>query len=542
MGSSPRSGLAATLGAAIILSLSGCCTSFHDYVHNGFKVGPNYCPPPGPVADHWIDANDPRVRQEAANMACWWSVFNDPVLDDLECEAYRQNLTVKQWGFKVLEARANLCMAGGTFFPQTQNMTGSYTRYASAANAAIPGAVPVHFDQWNYGFNLAWEIDFWGYFRRYIASTRDLLEFSIEDYDATLVTVLGDIALNYVNARQYQEQIELQKANAALQRGILEITQARFAAGRVGELDVDQAQATLSQTEAQIPAFEIQLRTAENQLCILLGIPPTDLRARLGLKPIPTAPPEVVVGIPCDLLRRRPDVRRAERNAAAQAEQIGMAMAEFYPHLSINGSLGYRAGSFSDLFKSSAFNSSVGPSFQWNILNYGRLAGNVKLQEATLRDDILAYQQQVLQAASEAENGIVTFLQSQEQTRLMKESVVAAQKAMNIALARYKVGTVDFNTVALIEQNLVTEQNLEALARAQIAQGVVSVYRALGGGWQIRLAGPEMPGLIEPPHAWPAPESIEKPPVLLPGQDGFLPPENPPKTPVPEKVPAPEKR
>ena len=239
----------------------------------------------------------------------------------------------------------------------------------------------------------------------------------MENYDAVLVTLLADTAQYYVTMRETQERIELAKQNAKLQRDVLKIIQARFDAGTVSELDVDQQQSTLSQTEAAIPAFEITLRQAQDQLCTLLGIPPTDLQARLGQRPIPTAPSDVAVGIPAQLLERRPDIRSAERTAAAQAQQIGIAQADLYPHISITGTLGYSAQNASQLFTPAAFNGSVGPTFQWNILNYGRLANNVRLQDAKFQQTLLDYRTAVLTANQEAEDGLVAFLQSQEQTK-----------------------------------------------------------------------------------------------------------------------------
>ena len=195
----------------------------------------------------------------------------------------------------------------------------------------------------------------------------------------------------------------------------------------------------------------------------------------------------MAIGIPADLLRQRPDVRQAERLAAAQAEQIGIAQSDLYPAFYINGSLGYSAQNFPDLFKSTAFNGSVGPSFQWNLLNYGRIVNNVRYQDAKFQELAVTYQQTVLQAAQQVENGLVTFLKSQRQSQLLDESVAAAEKAVKVVVLQYEKGAVDFNRYALIEQNAVTQEDSAAQARGQIAQGLVALYRALGGGWQIRL-------------------------------------------------------
>ena len=319
---------------------------------------------------------DQRVRKDSDDLSQWWTVFNDPTLDALICDAYRQNLSLRQAGFQVLLARAQLGSAIGGIFPQTQVMTGDYLREGlsvATVNRTAAGTAKRFFGQWDYGFNLAWELDFWGRFRRTIESADDNLDASVENYDDVLVTLLGDVASNYVTIRTLEERIKLAKANVDLQRRTLEIAEARFRGGTGTELDVDQAQSNLSQTESEIPQLEVQLRMASNQLCILLGIPPEDLQKRLAAAGIPAAPPDVAVGIPADLLRRRPDVRRAERLAAAQCALIGVAESDFYPHISIDGSFGYSAEHLNNLFTSRAFNGTFGPAFNWKILNYGRL-------------------------------------------------------------------------------------------------------------------------------------------------------------------------
>lgn len=487
--------------AILSISLSGC-TSPTDYVRQGFKVGPNYCRPPAPVAQHWIDQAD--IRTADPETVCrWWFVFQDPKLDELIACAYRQNLSLKEAGFRILQARAALTIETGNLFPQQQDMTGSYRRSASAVDPASPVVGPRFGDRWNFGFDLGWELDFWGRFRRAIAAADAQLDASVADYDGVLVTLLGDIAANYVQVRTDHERIALLRGNVQLQQGVLNFIETRLKAGfRQTKLDLDQAISDLRQTEAVIPQLEIETRQAENRLCTLLGIPTIDLAAILGQGPIPTCPPEVAVGMPADLLRRRPDVRRAERLAAAQAEEIGIATADFYPAFTLNGTLGYSARNFPDLFKYSAFNGSVGPSFQWNLLNYGRILGNVRLQDARFQELVATYQNTVLRANEEVENGLITFLRAQQRTRLLNESVLAARSAVDIVIAQYEQGAVDFNRYAVIQRNLVTQQDAAAQAHGQIAQGLISVYRALGGGWEIRFTG----GAPEPAPTAPLPE------------------------------------
>ncbi len=533
--------LNAFLVAVVILSATGC-TSLHDYVHNGFKVGPNYCQPAAPVAEHWIDQADFPQTQNPEILACWWKVFNDPKLNDLVWCAYRQNLTLKEAGFRILQARAQRGIAVGNLFPQTQDMTGSYQRLGVPVDPSVPITSPRFYDQWSYGFNLSWELDFWGRFRRAVLAADANLQASCYGYDAVLVTLLGDVAQNYVRVRTDQERIKLLQANAEVQRGVLKFIETRFRAGfRQTELDYDQAVSNLRQTEAAILPLAIDARQGEDLLSILMGMPPVDLEPMLGLAPIPSAPPEAAVGIPADLLRRRPDVRQAERLAAAQGEQIGIALTDLYPAFSINGDLGWEANRFPDLFKTTAFNGSVGPAFQWNLLNYGRILNNVRLQDAKFQELVVTYQQSVLEADREVEDGLVTFLRSQRQTKLLEESVVAAERAVKIVVLQYEKGAVDFNRYAVIEQNLVTQQDLLAQARGQIAQGLVATYRAMGGGWEIRLgaeAGAQGPEAANPPAAPNRP--AEKLPIPQPpdGNAAEVRPALPAAPAVPQPAPA----
>jgi NodT family efflux transporter outer membrane factor (OMF) lipoprotein len=485
--------------------LLGClcstgCTSPSDYIHNGFKVGPNYKRPPAPVADHWIDANDVRVRSDADDDCHWWTVFNDPDLNDLVQMAYGQNLSVREAGFRVLQARDTLGIAAGELLPQHQDMIGSYTRRGVSENVANRVATPQRwFSTWDYGFGLAWELDFWGRFRRGIEAAQDNLDASVEDYDDVLVTLIGDVASNYVQYRTLEQQLAYARANVKLQTEILNIARGRFKGGQASKLDVNQAQSNLSSTETLVPQLEISIREVTDRLCVLLGIPPEDLSCHLGQGAIPTAPASVAVGIPGDLLRRRPDVRRAERLAAAQCAQIGIAEADFYPQISLNATWGWSAEELKNLFAHGSFRGSIGPAFRWEILNYCRILNNVRLQDAHFQELVSKYQETALKANAEVEDGLILFLKAQEETKSAQTSVEAEVDAVKEAIAQYKGGLTDFNRVALIEEQLVSRQNQLAQAQGDIALGLIQVYRALGGGWQIRCDCPGDPGACAAP-------------------------------------------
>jgi NodT family efflux transporter outer membrane factor (OMF) lipoprotein len=491
--------------AAAALSAGGC-TSVGEYVRNGFKVGPNYSPPGASVAEHWIDEADRRVRTDSDPPARWWTVFNDDVLNGLIERAASQNLTLREAGFRILAARAQLGIARGNFFPQQQDAKGVYARIARPGTIIStkgfptlppPFAWPPYLDfanfyleQWNFDFNLFWELDFWGRFRRATAAADATLDASVAGYDGVLVTLLADVASNYVQVRTLQKRIELLRANVKLQQVIVNAARERFNKGATDEVDASQTGSILAQTEAQIPQSQIALRQACTRLCILMGVPPSDLERQLGEGPIPVAPPEVVVGIPADLLRRRPDVRRAERLLAAQAERIGIAEADFYPAIGLHGTLGWQANSFPEFFSSSAFNSSVGPALQWDLLNYGRILNNVRLQNAEFEALAASYQNTVLRANGEAEDAIVTFLRAQEVAKALDRSVANAQKAESIVGKYYQEGDKrgDVSRLALIQQNLVQQQDLQTQAYGEIAQGLIQVYRALGGGWEFPVS------------------------------------------------------
>jgi NodT family efflux transporter outer membrane factor (OMF) lipoprotein len=307
------------------------------------------------------------------------------------------------------------------------------------------------------------------------------------------VTLVGDVATTYVQIRTFQQQIAYARQTLALQRESLAIATAKFKGGQTSMVDVNQGQSDVSTTEGLIEQLQITLRQATNRLCFLLGLPPEDVLAKLGDTAIPTAPPEVILGVPADLLRRRPDVRRAERQAAAQNAQIGVAISELYPQISITGTMGWSAQEFKGLFAGDAFRGTVGPTFTWNILNYGRLLSNIRAQDAVFQELVTTYQNTVLKAGEEVEDGLVTFLRAQNRTKDERVAVESEAAALKEAIAQYKGGLVDFNRVVLIQERLVERQQTLAESEGEIDLGLIQVYRALGGGWQIRC-NPEPSG------------------------------------------------
>ena len=386
----------------------------------GCMLGPNFRQPAAPVADKWLEADNPAVDSNRQEFRDWWTVFNDPVLTRLIQLAYQRNLTLQTAGVRVLEARAQLGIAIGEFYPQQQQVGASITYNR------IPISLPYNFitnTYWadQFGAQTAWELDFWGKLRRAIESADGAFLASVANYDDVLVTLVGDVASVYVQIRTTERQIAIAQDNITRQRTALKIASAKFQYGTATKRDVYQAENVLGATEATIPQLNIQLAQAKNALSVLLGMPPgprDDLLA--GSSEIPTAPEQVVAGIPADLLRRRPDVRRAELQAATQSAQIGFAKADLYPTFSLLGNVGTLAtdispSSLSNVFTRGSLHYSVGPAVQWNVLNYGQITNNVRVQDAKFQQLLIDYQNTVLKAQQEVENGIAKFVHSREQ-------------------------------------------------------------------------------------------------------------------------------
>jgi NodT family efflux transporter outer membrane factor (OMF) lipoprotein len=479
------------------------------------KVGPDFKPPSADVEHRWMEINYPQISAAAPDYKDWWRIFDDSTLSALIDTAYRQNLKLQAAGLRVLESRAQLGIAIGQWYPQTQQAFGSISRNeigpgvgsgafgagsrggtsagSGSAASTSRGQRTLTYYQSELGMQASWELDFWGKFRRAIESARMNLFSSVAAYDSTLVTLTADVASNYVTVCTLKQRLKIAEENAELQKQSLEIAQARQSAGATGERDVQEAVSQLRATQATIPQLQADLGQTRNALAILLGKTPAALGDRLaGSCLIPSAPPQVAVGIPLDLLRRRPDIREAQYQAAAQSARIGFAKAEIYPAFSLKGTFQVLATTIGDSNLGDMFSwdnrlASVGPSFQWNIFNYGRIKNNVRLQDARFQEFLVNYRNLVLQAQQEVENGLVGFLNAQDRTALLRESVAAANRSVGLAVFQYREGAVDYTTLLTAQQNLLVRQDQLASTQGQIAQYLVSVYRALGGGWEIRL-------------------------------------------------------
>lgn len=487
-----RQGSVFTLMLVAVVKLS-CLASALFLASACTTLGPDFTRPATPEPAAWIEQGPGVLGSEALASLEWWQVFNDPVLNSLIEMAYQQNLSLQIAGLRILEARAQLGIAIGSQYPQQQQVGGSATKNRLTENSPnYNPAVDKNYMDYQVGFDAAWEIDFWGRFRRGIEAADANLSASVADYQNALVSLTAEVARTYVIIRTLEERLVIAQENIKLQGDSLRIANVRFTNGATTELDVQQAVANLSETKAQVPALQQALRQAKNGLSILLGKPPFELTAILGgAGAIPVAPAHVAVGVPAELLRRRPDVQLAEMQAAGQSALIGVARTELYPRFSLLGSIGYASSdtnnsSSGDLFDADSLTYYVGPTFQWNILNYGRLKNNVRVEDARYQQAIVNYQNTVLNAYKEVEDAMVAFVQSQQESRFRGEAAAASRKSTEIANIQYRQGAVDFQRVIDSERTLVQQQDNWTNTRGQIALNVIAMYKALGGGWESR--------------------------------------------------------
>lgn len=471
-----------SLVAASIL-FSGCTT-----------LGPDFKAPEVSQPEEWLETDVKQIKPEISDYSNWWKAFDDPVLNSLIDLAYQQNLSLRIAGIRILEARAVLGIAVGSQYPQAQQLRGSYSRIENSENTFpnAPGDITTGFNQWDLGFDATWELDFWGRFRRNVESADANLLTTIANYDAALITLTAEVANAYNLIRTFEERRALAGNNVKIQERSLRITDVRFRNGATTELDVRQAETLLHTTQALIPQLETGLRESKNALSILLGMPPSDLQDILGgnVGVIPAPPVEVAVGVPSELLRRRPDVRSAEFAAAAQSALIGVAQADLYPSIGIAGSVGVSSEDLGNLFTGGSLTGLIKPGFSWNIFNYGRLKNNVRVQDARLQQLLVNYQNTVLNAYREVENALSGFLRGKERIAYLAQAVSAAQRSVDLALIQYRDGTTDYTRVLNTQDALVGQQDQLTATRGEVVRSLIAMYKALGGGWQLREGRP----------------------------------------------------
>ncbi len=457
--------------AALVLG-SGCVS-----------VGPDYEPPRPTVPAAWRQAPGSGLEPREAELAQWWRRLEDPLLDGLVERALSRGLDLRAALARVREARALRGVARGELYPVLDG-TLSFERRGESDNTPIGAFVP-DTDLYSAGFDAAWEIDLWGRVRRSVEAANADLEASVEDARDVAVTVAAETALSYVELRALQRRVGIARTHVSLQEQTLELVRARFEAGLVSERDVAQAATNVETTRSRVPVLEVGLRAAENRLAVLIGLAPGALAAELAEpRPVPLPPVEVAVGVPADLLRRRADVRRAERVLAAEVARIGVAEGDLYPRLTLAGSLGLTSDGSSDLFEDESGFYSIGPSLRWNLFDAGRLRQLVRAQDARAEQAYVVWERTVLVALEEAENAMTAFVREQTRRRSLGEAALQARRAVELAQTEYREGLSDFQAVLDSERALADLEDELAVNDASITTSLVALCKALGGGFE----------------------------------------------------------
>jgi NodT family efflux transporter outer membrane factor (OMF) lipoprotein len=460
-------------------------------------VGPDFVKPDAPAITEWPEEYRAEFEFSPQDLAQWWEVLDDPVLNNLITLAHERNNNLKIAGLRVLESQAILGIAIGNQYPQSQLAFGDATALGlSESNANTAGGGDLDYIQHNLGLGVSWEIDFWGRFRRGIEAADAGLFASIANYDDALVLLTAQVADAYTILRTTEEQLRIARENVVIQERSYEITDVIFRSGNGNELDMQRAKTLLLSTRSSIPALETSERQAQNALSTLLGMLPGDLYALLGQEgSIPAIPDRILVGVPADMLRQRPDVRRAELFAMSQNALVGVATADLYPSFSLTGSLGLAAAGntsttrtgdsgLGELFSADSLTYAIGPSFVWPFFNYGRIENNIRVEDARLQQALIQYRETIIQAAREVDDAMIGFVGSQRQDVLLAQTVQSALRSSELSLIRFREGFADYQRVIDAQQSQIAQQNRYVTNRGTAIRSLIAVYRALGGGWQ----------------------------------------------------------
>lgn len=469
-------------------------------------LGPDFQRPEADVASTWLDTSDDALREAPPRYEQWWETFNDPSLSALISQAQQSSLSLRVAGLRVYEARALLGRVRGSLYPQIQTLNGGYSRVELSENTELIDILPdpvaeltdSSYDNYYFGLNAAWELDFWGRFRRGIEAADANLERALADYGDALITLQGEIASTYILLRTLEEQLAIAEENVAIQTRSLQIAEVRFRNGLTTELDPQQARALLRDTESLIPELKTGIRQTKNVLSMLVGRAPSELDDLLvsDSASIPTPPEFLDVGVPSELLRRRPDVRRAEMLAASQSALIGVGKADLYPALRLIGSVGYAADSTGDLFESDSVAGIGAFGFTWNFLNYGRVQNRVRAQDARFQQAVAGYQLSVINAAREVEDALTNFTGARDEEILRRDAMAAAERAVELALVQYRDGITNYTTVLDTQRFQLLAQSRYTQTRGDVASAIVAAYKALGGGWDPAFTGDFVPDSV----------------------------------------------
>ena len=461
----------------------------------GCTVGPNYQRPDTVVPAAWQEGRQKGVDTQGAELAHWWKEFNDPLLDSLVARAVKSNLDLRIAEARVREERASLAATASGLWP-TLDVSGSYSRNRVSQNGffsgnPIPGSSSfagggkLENNFFRTGFDSSWEIDVFGGTRRRIEAAEATLAATIEDQRSVLVTLLGDVAKNYIDLRGFQRRLAVAQQNLQAQQDTLDLTRVRFDAGLASDFEVAQAEGQVNTTAAQIPTLQSAVKQAAYRIDVLLGSAPGSAWDDLAKDaPIPALPPKAQVGLPADLLRRRPDIRQAERQLAAATAQVGAATADLYPKFSLTGNIGLQSISASDWFSAQSRFWTIGPTITWPVFDAGKIRANIEIRNAQQEQALHLYEKSVLTAFEDVENALVNYGNEQTRYRSLLEATAANRRALQLANDLYIQGLVPFLNVLDAQRTLYGSESDLAQSEASMASNLVALYKALGGGWE----------------------------------------------------------
>jgi multidrug efflux system outer membrane protein len=458
----------------LIIIITGCVT-----------VGPDYARPDIPVYKDWhaqLNGDLNTKEMEAQTLAAWWTTLSDPKLSELIEHAATGNIDLKKAQAKVREARASRKVAIAGLYP-TVDATGAARRTRSSEETG--GGMTSNL--FSVGFDSAWELDIFGGVRRSVEAAQANLQASQEDLRDVLVSLFAEVALNYVDVRTYQARLAVAEANLKSQEETHQLTVWRNQAGLSDELAVQQARYNLENTRSTIPTLRTGLDKAMNRIAVLLGEQPGKVHGELqNQEPIPVTLLNVAVGVPADVLRRRPDIRKAERDLAAQTAKVGVAVADLYPKFTFSGSIGLEALSSGKLFSSGSRTNSFGPGISLPIFAGGAIRQNIEVQSALQEQYLVAYETTVLNALEEVENALVAYAEEQNRRQALIDATTAAKQAAELAKSMYESGLKDFGDVLDAERSLLSFEDELAQSEGAVTLNLIRLYKALGGGWTSR--------------------------------------------------------
>ncbi len=460
----------------------------------GCTVGPDYQRPESAMPEDWGESTGAGVMSSPQQIVQWWTLFQDKTLNSMIEQAVSSNKDLKIAGARIREARAHLRMTGAEIFPWLET-SGSYTRLRQSENASANGSetganFPGDQNLFQIGFDAGWEIDIFGGVRRTVEAAEAEIDAAKEGRRDVLITLLAEVATNYMELRAGQRRIAISLENIKLQKETLELTRGRFEAGLAGSLEVAQAEALLKATESRLPAIENSVIRAIHRIGVLIGQQPDALSNELLIEgPIPPVPPQVPIGLPSDLLRRRPDVRRAERLLAAQTARIGVATADLFPKFSLTGIAGLKSLESSDLVSGDSRFYSIGPTVNWPVFEGGRIRANIEVQDALGEQALLTYENAVLTSLEDVKNAIVAYSKEQTTCQSLGQAVEASRRADEIARELYSKGLVDFLNVLLSQGALRQAEDQYVRSEQRVSTSLVALFKALGGGWESTTQG-----------------------------------------------------